>query len=490
MKPNILFLMCDQLRGDALGSSGNPAAETPHLDFLASRGTVFERAYSACPSCLPARASLWSGLDQYHAGILGMGSGQPQLRNTFTHTLAGELTRGGYQTMLVGKGHFHPQRESMGFERVWLDESGRRDSPGFVSDYRTWFARHAPAGTTPDDHGVEWNSWLARPWHLAEELHPTAWTVMQALDAVAGRDPERPLFLNVSFSRPHSPYVPPPYFFELHERNPRLPEPATGDWCDSHRDADAGLHTEAWHGDIRSDRVRRARAGYYGEVSFIDSRIGHLLTYLRLYHPDFWRNCWIVFTADHGDMLGDHYLWRKTFAYEGSTHIPLFIVPPASDAAAVRRDASHVAELRDIMPTVLEMAGLPAPDYLDGASLLPLMRGENPAWRRWLHGEHCTCYAPEQEMQFITDGEVKLVWLPRTGEEQFFDLAADPGECRNLIADPAYAGRAADARRELIGRLAARRCGWCEDGKLSAPAGHMISPWANRAYCGPDRERK
>jgi arylsulfatase A-like enzyme len=486
MKPNILFLMCDQLRGDALGCSGNPAAETPHLDFLASRGTVFERAYSACPSCLPARASLWTGLDQYHTGILGMGSRQPQLRNTFARTLAGELTRGGYQTMLVGKGHFHPHREAMGFEKIWLDESGRKLTPDFVSDYRAWFKEHAPAGTTPDDHGVEWNSWLARPWHLAEELHPTAWTVTQALEAVKTRDPGRPLFLNVSFARPHSPYVPPDYFFQLHRQNPLLPEPWIGDWCECHRDPVAGLHTEAWQGDIRPDRVRRGRAGYYGEVSFIDSRIGHLLTYLRLYHPEFWSNCWIVFTSDHGDMLGDHHLWRKTYAYEGSTHIPLFVVPPAAAPAAVRRDEHHVAELRDLMPTVLEMAGLPAPDYLDGASLLPFVRGEETPWRRWLHGEHCTCYAPEQEMQFVTDGAVKFVWLPRIGVEQFFDLVRDPGECRNLIADPAYADRAAEARRELIDQLAARRCGWCEDGKLSAPKTILHSKWAETPYTGQE----
>ena len=484
MKPNILFLMCDQLRGDALGSSGNPAAETPHLDYLASRGTVFERAYSACPSCLPARASLWTGLNQYHAGILGMGSGQPPLCNTFRHTLAGELTRGGYQTMLIGKAHFHPHRESMGFEKTWLDESGRKDTPDFVSDYRAWFGSHAPSGTTPDDHGIEWNSWMSRPWHLAEELHPTAWTVMQALDAVKSRDPKRPLFLHVSFARPHSPYVPPAYFFDLHRQNPLLPDPWIGDWSACHCVPEAGLHTEAWQGDIRLDRVRRGRAGYYGEVSFIDSRIGHLLTYLRLYEPDFWRNCWIVFTSDHGDMLGDHHLWRKTYAYEGSTHIPLFIVPPPGFSLAVRRDTRHVAELRDIMPTILEIAGLETPDYLDGSSLLPLMRGEAVPWRQWLQGEHCTCYAPEQEMQFITDGKGKFIWLPRVGIEQFFDLTEDPGECHNLIHDSACTDRIAEARNQLIEILAARHCGWCENGKLSAPDTTLFSPWAHTPYEG------
>ena len=162
-QPNIILIMCDQLRGDAIGADGNPHVHTPNLDFMASTGTRFSHAYSAVPSCLPARASLWTGQNQWHTGVLGMGRGQGPIPNDFPHTLAGELTRAGYQTHLVGKGHFHPQRTPMGFETTELDESGRMSH----SDYRLWFAKNAPKGLTPDDHGdliaVDWNSWHARP---------------------------------------------------------------------------------------------------------------------------------------------------------------------------------------------------------------------------------------------------------------------------------------------------------------------------------------
>ena len=143
-QPNIILILCDQMRGDAIGADGNIVVQTPNIDFLASRGTRFSHAYSAVPSCLPARASLWTGQNQWHTGVLGMGRGQGPIPNDFPHTLAGELTKSGYRTHLVGKGHFHPQRTPMGFETSELDESGRMPD----SDYRIWFAEHAPDGVT------------------------------------------------------------------------------------------------------------------------------------------------------------------------------------------------------------------------------------------------------------------------------------------------------------------------------------------------------
>jgi arylsulfatase A-like enzyme len=195
------------MRGDCVGAGGNKYIQTPNLDDLASRGTIFSHAYSAVPSCIPARALLWTGQNQWHAGLLGMGRGQGQMPDDYPHTIAGELTRAGYRTHMVGKGHFHPQRSLMGFESTELDESGRMPD----SDYRQWFRAHARAGVTPDDHGVDWNSWHARPWHADERLHPTFWTMSRALEFLETRDKSKPFFLNISFARPHSPYVPPEF---------------------------------------------------------------------------------------------------------------------------------------------------------------------------------------------------------------------------------------------------------------------------------------
>ena len=121
-KPNFIFIMCDQMRGDCLGINGHPVIQTPHLDNFAGCGYRFVHGYSAVPSCLPARACLWSGQNQWHAGVLGMGRGQGPTPNDFPHMLAGELTNAGYRTHLVGKGHFSPQWTPMGFETRELDD--------------------------------------------------------------------------------------------------------------------------------------------------------------------------------------------------------------------------------------------------------------------------------------------------------------------------------------------------------------------------------
>ena len=470
-RPNIILIIADQMRGDAFGADGNPVTQTPNIDYLAAAGTRFSHAYSAVPSCLPARATIMTGQDQWHTGILGMGNGQGQIPHDFPHTLAGELRNAGYRTHLVGKGHFHPQRASMGFESAELDESGRMPE----SEHRRWFKDHAPEGVSPDDHGVDWNSWHARPWHTAEYLHPSAWTVSRALEFLKTRDRERPFFLNISFARPHSPYVPPPYYFDLYHAG-ETPAPSVGNWAFMHDDPITAADPNAWRGRMTPERIHRARSGYYGEISFIDTQIGRLLNFARKL-PGVLQNTWILFTSDHGDMQGDHNLWRKTYAYEGSSRIPFIVVPPAGTNR--RGVAEEVVELRDVMPTLLDAAGINRPETVDGASLLPLLDAPAEEWREYIHGEHCTCYSPEQEMQYVTDGRRKFVWLPRLNREQFFDLEQDPGECTDLTADRSRLEEAGRWRSYLVRELEARECGWVRNGRLFCPADSesLVSPF-------------
>jgi len=192
------------------------------------------------------------------------------------------------------------------------------------------------------------------------------------------------------------------------------------------------------------------------------------------------QNTWFLFTSDHGDMQGDHHLWRKTYAYEGSARIPFIVAPPAGQGS--RRTAEEVVELRDVMPTLLEAAGLPVPGTVDGKSLLPLLDAPAREWRPYIHGEHCTCYAPEQEMQYVTDGRRKLVWLPRIDVEQFFDLEADPGELKNLIDDPARQEEIARWRGYLVGELEKRDCGWVQNGEPHCPDEPLVSPYKEKRY--------
>lgn len=209
-RPNIVLIMTDQHRFDTLGCYGNTVIETPNLDSLAQEGTVFASAYSSTPSCVPARTSLLTGMDPWHTGILGTGKGQGKMGGNFKHTLPGELSKSGYCTLGVGKMNFNPQRALNGFHQTSLDESGRVESPGFVSDYAAWFERNKTGDYGSVDHGIDWNSWMSRPFHAPEFLHPVNWTINESIRLLEKRDPTAPFFLKTSFSRPHSPYDPVP----------------------------------------------------------------------------------------------------------------------------------------------------------------------------------------------------------------------------------------------------------------------------------------
>jgi arylsulfatase len=499
--------MTDHMRGDCLSAEGHPVLETPILDYLAACGTRFTHAYTAVPSCIPARASLWSGQNQWHTGVLGMGWGQGPLPNDFPHTIAGELTQAGYRTHGVGKGHFSPIRASMGFESFEFDESGRSLIKGFEDEFLTYFNSHAPEGVSFDAHGIDWNSWLARPWHTQEYLHPTAWTTARAIDFLDTRSLDRPFFLHISFSRPHSPYIPPEFFFNMYLG--RTDPPSVGDWAEMHDVPTDAVDMIAWRGRVKERQIDRARAGFYGEIGFIDNQIGRLLTYMRRFHREALHNTWIIFTSDHGDMLGDHNLWRKTYPYEGSARIPLIVVPPTTwghedldlspelwnimpdlmppvrKGKQVRDVAEEAVTLYDLMPSIMEMAGLPIPESVDGRSMLPLMLEPSLNWRPYLHGEHCLCYAPEQEMQYVTDGLRKFVWLPRIGIQQFFDLQTDPQEQHNLIYEPGRKDEIDRWRGNLIKELESRDCGWVENGALVTPPNKpLVSPFKDIRWQG------
>lgn len=467
-RPNVLLIMTDQQRWDTLGCYGNKTIETPYLDSLAAEGTLFTSAYSCAPSCIPARASLLTGMAPWNTGIIyssgggiakGMGGG-------FEHTLPGELAKAGYHTQGVGKMHFEPQRALNGFHNTVLDESGRVESPAFVSDYRRWFDERKTGDYGYLDHGITWNSWIARPYHAPEFLHPTNWTVNESIRFLRERDPEKPFFLKTSFARPHSPYDAVPYYFDLYWRK-SLPKPYIGDWCGEH-DVPAD-NPEAWRGKMSDEEIRRARAGYYGNINHIDHQIGRLFYEMR--NLGVYDDTLILFTSDHGDMLGDHHLWRKTYGYEGSAHVPFIVRLPKGLGGKAAGIIDRTVGLQDIMPTVLEAAGVPIPETVDGKSVLPLIRGEAVEWRPYLHGEHGVCYAEQQEMHYLTDGRWKYIWLARLGSEQLFDLAADPGECRDLANAPDCRNELLRWRSRLVSVLEPRNAGLTAGGSLVCQAG-------------------
>lgn len=476
-KPHILLIMADQFRADCLAADGNQAIHTPNLDRIAAEGILFRRAYSSTPTCTPARAALLTGLSPWRHGMLGYG----RVGERYSTEMPRLLRDAGYYTLGIGKMHWHPQRNTHGFHNTILDESGRAETPEFRSDYRAWFAAEAPH-LDPDATGIGWNDYRGAQYALPEYLHPTWWTGATATRFLYNYNQPEPFFLKVSFTRPHSPYDPPRRFLRRYE-DTALPPAAVGEWTTRFAERSGPDYT-IWHGDLGEEQVRNSRQAYYGSVSFLDEQVGRILDALE-------RRGWleetlILFTADHGDMLGDHHLWRKSYAYESSARIPMAIRWPAGITAAQRGQVSwRPVELRDVLPTFLDVAGVSIPDQLDGASLLSLT-GESPNWRPWIDLEHNICYSPDNHWNALTDGQVKYVFHARTGQEQLFDLRKDPMECRDLAADSAHAAELDLWRRRLVEHLHERGETFVKDAALVLrPEGCLYFPHYPGCACHP-----
>ena len=469
-KPNILFLMTDQHRADCLGCDGNHVIKTPNLDRIAREGVRFTQAYSSTPTCTPARAALLTGLSPWRHGMLAYG----RVARAYGFEKPRAMSDAGYHTFAIGKLHYHPQRNYHGYAGALIDESGRVQSEGFVSDYRQWFRSKAP-DLDPDATGIGWNDYRAGAYALPEELHPTRWTGDRAVEFISTYQRREPFFLKVSFARPHSPYDPPRRFLEMYGEAD-MPAPHVGDWARGFDGRGDPSNYTLWRGDLGVDQARRSRRGYYGSVSFIDEQIGRVLKALE--QRGLLEGALILMTSDHGDMLGDHHFWRKSYAYAGSARIPMLLRWPRNWGMHERRGSAldQPVELRDVLPTFLDAAGAPAKDGLDGASLLKLVRGES-GWRPHIDLEHGACYSKENHWNAFTDGKWKYIYHAFDGSQQLFDLVNDPHELHDLSSDRGCARTLKYWRRRMVRHLQERGDGWVRDGDLAPrPETMLYSP--------------
>ncbi len=269
-RPNILLVMADQWRADCLGAAGNRVIHTPNLDQLAASGVRFTNAYSSTPTCTPARAGLLTGLAPWNHGMLRYA----EVGSRYPLEMPRALRDAGYYTAAIGKLHYHPQRNLHGYHQALLDESGRIESTDFRSDYRSWFWSQAP-NLDPDATGLGWNDFDAKPYALPERLHPTVWTGQTAAAWIDSYQRPEPFFLKVSFARPHSPYDPPERIWRRYQ-DADLPAATVAPWAKRFAPR-SGPQSDAWHGDLGADQVRRSRQGYYGSVTFVDEQIGRII---------------------------------------------------------------------------------------------------------------------------------------------------------------------------------------------------------------------
>ena len=466
-QPNILFLMADQFRGDCLGADGNKVIRTPNLDRIADEGARFRCAHTSVPSCTPARAGLLTGLSPWHHGMLGYG----RVARKYKHEKPQMLRDAGYYTFGIGKMHWFPQRITHGFHETVVDESGRAETEGFVSDYRQWFKRIAP-DLNPDATGLGWNDHRAKPYALPEHLHPTRWMGDAAVDFLRGYGRKQPFFLKVSFARPHSPYDPPERFWKMY-KDADMPKALAGKWAERHARRGKPHPNSLWQGDIGPEKVSRARHGYYGSVSFIDEQVGRILDAIE--KRGWLGNTLILFTADHGDMLGDHNLWRKTYAYEASARIPMLVRWPDSLKAKRGQVLAQPVELRDVLPTCLDAAkvGFDKKEF-DGRSMLDLIRGKTDGWREYIDLEHDRCYSKENCWNGLTDGRFKYIYYAFDGRQQLFDLVNDPDELHDLAGDPKHEATLKRWRRRMIDHFAERGEPFVVNGDLARRPKRML----------------
>jgi choline-sulfatase len=447
-KPNILLVMADQLMPFLMGAYGHPVVRTPNLDRLVERGVRFDAAYSPCPLCAPARASLMTGTYISHNKVWDNAA---PLSSDYP-TLAHYLTLAGYDTVTSGKMHYagpdqlHGLRRRLttdiypsSFDWVPTPHRAREDR---VIDRR----KHANGYCLPNVGVARWTQFLA----YDEETQFRALEYLHARRMAQYEGSGGPFFLCVSFHCPHDPFRVPQDLWDLYEGAeidiPRYPAHME----ETYSAMDRWLN--AYHGtdriDIRSpESLVALRRAYYGLVTWIDRKVGELIEALERLELD--DRTVVVFTSDHGDMLAEKNMVQKRSFYEFSSRVPMIVRFPDGQAAGTT--CPQPVSLIDLAPTILELAGvkewLPGNQGLhDGCSLLPCIEGRERDRVVFSESHTNGVYEP---CFMARKGTFKYIYI-RNEKGQLFDLSEDPGEWNNLCGDPAYAQVEAELRAHIL----------------------------------------
>ncbi|WP_110637071.1 sulfatase-like hydrolase/transferase [Salinicola salarius] len=472
-RPNVLVICTDHWSGSLLGCADHPAIQTPTLDALAKCGMRFERAYSESPVCVPARRTLMTGtMPRQH----GDRTFQQDLPMPDLPTLAGTFREHGYQTFAVGKLHVFPQRSRIGFDDVILSEEGRNQW-GLTDDYDAYLARKGYAGQR-FGHGMSNNHYLSRPWHLPEETHEIQWATREMVRTIRRRDPTRPAFWYLSYSAPHPPITPVQSYLDMYD-DEEIDMPVMGAWASNDDQLPVQLQKRQ-----AADRpvgfneraIRRARKAFYAQCTQIDHQLRLVIGALR--EEKLLDNTIILFTSDHGDMLGDHGLWAKRVYYEKSANIPMLLLGTTDDNRVKPGSVDdRLTGLQDIMPTLLHMADIPVPESVDGISMVDTPR------REWLYGEYGE---GTEATRMVHDGRYKLIYYPVGNRLQLFDLTDDPEEIRDRVSDPDLSAVRERLVELMIGELYGSDLEWIENGQL---VGLPASPVASSPDRGLSQQR-
>jgi len=484
---NVLFIMADQLRADHLSCYGHPYLRTANLDALAARGTRFSHAYVNSGVCGPSRMSYYTG--RYPSSH---GATWNRVPLSIGEVTLGEYLAGqGRRLVLAGKTHVMP--DHAGLQRLAIDggselghllqrggftEIDRYDGhhePGAESGYPAYLRAHGYDSADPwTDYvisGIDAEGRVASGWHMrnvhlparvAEPHSETAYMTDQALDFMRRMGSE-PWVLHLSYVKPHWPYMAPAPYHARYTPDQCLPVVRNLDELrDAHPVVQAYRQHEESQSMSRDDAARIVRPAYQGLIQQLDDHLGRLFDYME--GAGLMRNTLIVFTADHGEFLGDHWLGEKELFYDCVQRVPFIVMDPGTAADTTRGTVqSRMVESVDVVPTVMQALGMalaPHRHRIEGRPLQPLLHGQAPdePWRDCVYSELDYSYRLARELRGKSVQQARA-WSVRTERwryvywldepEQLYDLEADPDQFQDLGRSPAHEA----VRAELRGRL-------------------------------------
>jgi arylsulfatase A-like enzyme len=483
---NVLLVVVDQWRGDTLSYLGHPCVKTPNLDMLCREGVTFRNNFTQGVPCAPARASLLTG--QYVMNHRVVQNGVPM--DARHVTLAHALREAGYDPALVGYTTTTPDPRTTTHNdpRFW-NMGNQMDGWNVVGSleprrrpYFDWLRyRGVDVPDEPNDIWLPAEPCASGPGatrassRIDAEQSDTSWATEHGLTYLHGAK-SHPWFLHLGYYRPHPPFIAPNPYNKCYAPED-VPAPVRG----ASPEEEAAQHPLLAYqlasveqkkffrdgvglgSEMDEGAVRRMRASYYGLIDEVDDHLGRLIAFLK--DSGQYDSTLIVFTSDHGEQLGDHYLLGKLGYFDGSFHIPLVIRDPRPEANRTRgRIVDAFTETVDVMPTILDWLGQRIPRTCEGASLLPFVEGRMPdVWRREVHFEYdfrpnydIAAAAPPLGLSLdqcglavIRDERYKYVHFDAL-PPLFFDLQEDPHEFRNLADDPAYTRRVLEYAQKML----------------------------------------
>lgn len=433
--PNILLVHSDQHRYDCLGVNGHPLVQTPNLDRLAADGLNFSRAFTPSPICVPARASLLTGVwPTEHLSIANADTEAPRPFRQDLPTFSQVLNQAGYRLGFVGKWQIHRQKPPTDFGfHDYIDDSG----------YTAW---RAELGLPPQPHTNRWFGEID-PW-----IQPGQSRLGWGADCVLGllrayARGSSPFFLRWDPSEPHLPnIVPEPYALLIPPEHiapwPSFPDPLLS------KPFIQSQMRRTWQVDDWTwEQWAPVVSRYLGEISLLDAQVGRVLA--ELDHLGLAENTLVIYTCDHGDLCGAHGMIDKHYVmYDDVVHVPLIMRWPARVRSGQLCDSFVCHEL-DLAATFCEVAGVPAPATFKGHSLLPLLRGERMETRQDIFAMYQGNQFGLYSQRMVRDHRWKYIWNA-TAQDELYDLENDPGELTNLAAHPGQAAELSRLRRRLV----------------------------------------